>query len=288
MDKYTEAIRNHCPGLILDSVDVFGSGQNSDILLVNSQFIFRFPKYAAGIEQLEREAAFLNRIASRVPIEVPRPIYSNFASQETGRAFIGYKKLSGEPLEAEVLEAGIDERGRRQLAGQLGGFLKDLHGIEAVEVNEGRSGVNPYSEWSELYDRIQTKLYPYMKPESRQWTDRHFTGFLGEKKNFEIRLAAIHGDFGTSNLLYDSEKRRISAIIDFGSAGVGDPAVDCAALLASYGAQFLRYAADEYPEIDGMMDRIAFYRGTFALQEALFGLEHEDFEAFRNGLAEYR
>ncbi|MFC3771302.1 phosphotransferase family protein [Paenibacillus sp. GCM10012303] len=267
---------------------MFGSGQNSDIVLVNSQMIFRFPKYAEGIRQLKREAAFLNRIAGRVPIEVPRPIYSSFASLEPGRAFIGYRKLSGKPLEAEVLMSDLDERGWRQLAGQLGGFLKALHGIETEEMNDGRSDDNLYSEWSELYDRIRTKLYRYMKPEARLWTDRHFTGYLGEKKNFEIRLAAVHGDFGTSNILYDSDKRRISGIIDFGSAGIGDPAVDCAALLASYGEQFLQFAAAVYPEIDGMMDRITFYRGTFALQEALFGLEHEDSEAFHSGLAGYR
>ena len=37
----------------------------------------------------------------------------------------------------------------------------------------------------------------------------------------------------------------------------------------------------------GALGRVAFYRGTFALQEALFGVENGDEEAFRAGIAPY-
>jgi aminoglycoside 2''-phosphotransferase len=33
------------------------------------------------------------------------------------------------------------------------------------------------------------------------------------------------------------------------------------------------------------LNRVRFYRGTFALQEALFGIENDDPVALRNGLA---
>ncbi len=33
-----------------------------------------------------------------------------------------------------------------------------------------------------------------------------------------------------------------------------------------------------------MIERVLFYKGTFALQEALFGLEHDDPIAFTNGI----
>ncbi len=37
-----------------------------------------------------------------------------------------------------------------------------------------------------------------------------------------------------------------------------------------------------------MLSRARFYVGTFALQEALNGLEDGDQEAFENGIAQYR
>ena len=46
--------------------------------------------------------------------------------------------------------------------------------------------------------------------------------------------------------------------------------------------------ARSYPFVERMAERLAFYAGTFALQEALFGIENGDRQAFENGIAAYR
>ncbi|UUZ90458.1 aminoglycoside phosphotransferase family protein [Paenibacillus sp. P25] len=176
----------------------------------------------------------------------------------------------------------------RKLAVQLAGFLKKLHGIPVEDVLPGGRNDNGSLQWLDLYERIRTKLYPCMKQEAKEWTDRHFTGFLGDSAKAKFTPSLIHGDFGTLNILYDTAEGRISGIIDFGSAEIGDPAVDYAALLASYGEGFFRFVTDENPEVNRYLARISFYRGTFALQEALFGLENNDEEAFRNGMEGFR
>ena len=56
----------------------------------------------------------------------------------------------------------------------------------------------------------------------------------------------------------------------------------------AYGEPFVRRFARLYPEIEAMEDRCRFYRGTFALQEALAGLRDGDPEAFERGMAPYR
>ena len=43
-----------------------------------------------------------------------------------------------------------------------------------------------------------------------------------------------------------------------------------------------------YPGLARLWERIRFYAGSFALVEALFGIEQGDQEAFENGIAEYR
>lgn len=282
-EAYAESIRYYS-GLSVDTVQWLGSGQNNDILLINSTYVFRFPKYDEGIERLKDEIDFLNRIAAHTTLQVPRPFYWNYRPDGIGRAFVCYMKIEGEPLEAELMGSIEDERHLRRLADQLGLFLKSLHGVTFPESGTGYTG---YSDWSDLYERVQSKLYTYMNPEAKSRIDRHFSGYLGERSNFEIIPVPVHGDFGTSNILYDARGRRIGGIIDFGSAGIGDPAVDYAALRASYGERFFRFVLDAYPEVADMMARIDFYRGTFALQEALFGLEHNDREAFRNGIESY-
>lgn len=286
MKTYLEAIRYGRPELRIDSAECLGSGQNNDILLINKQIIFRFPKYEEGVRQLKWEVDLLNRIGDRVPIEVPRPGYHDFHLGMKRWTFISYHKIAGEPLEAELLHKIGEKQLLRYLAGQLGRFLKDLHRIDTTMIGK-REMENVHREWTDMYERIQAKLYSYMTQEARRWVDHHFSSFLEQRVNFEIVLTLIHGDFGTSNILFDSIEQRISGIIDFGSAGIGDPAVDYAGLLASYGEGFFRLVMDQSPEVIGMMDRIAFYKGTFALQEALFVLENNDPEAFRNGMKDY-
>lgn len=70
----------------------------------------------------------------------------------------------------------------------------------------------------------------------------------------------------------------------------GDPATDLAALIgpASYGESFADWLASAYPALAAELPRAHFYLGTFALQDALFGLETRDAEAFEAGIADYR
>jgi len=94
------------------------------------------------------------------------------------------------------------------------------------------------------------------------------------------------GSHGPGHLLYDSRTNRLTGVVDFGSAGPGDPAIDFAAL-SSAPEPFLAGLAWAYPLAAQVDDRIRFYRGTFALQDALFGIEQGDETAFRAGIASY-
>ncbi len=171
MKHFCEVIRHYYPELHLTDVIELESGQNNVLLQVNSEIIFRFPKYAEGINQLAFEAQFLNRVGEDVSLAVPRPIYQNVEST-VGQAFIGYKKIGGEPLIRDILEEIKNEHVLRRLAGQLGLFLNELHSIPAADI--AQNDENGYLKWAELYERIQTKLYPFMSRQSRQWTDKHF------------------------------------------------------------------------------------------------------------------
>jgi aminoglycoside 2''-phosphotransferase len=55
-----------------------------------------------------------------------------------------------------------------------------------------------------------------------------------------------------------------------------------------YGEAFVRSFTSVYPAVETFLDRARFYAGTFAVQEALWGLEHGDAAAFSSGIAAYR
>ncbi|WP_339186424.1 phosphotransferase [Brevibacillus sp. FSL K6-6036] len=284
VNRSVEAIRRSCPDLPITSAVPINLGQNNDVLLVNDELIFRFPKYAEGIRKLRLEVRILEKIQSRVSLDVPCPLYHCLDSNQVGRAFAGYKRIGGEPLWKRLIHAENAPR----LAGQLSRFLDKLHNltVDVLDI-DGLGAENGAAVWSDLYERIREKLFPFMRLDAQKWVEQHFETFLQDETNFATQPVLIHGDVGPGNILYDKNDDRITGIIDFGSSGLGDPAIDYAGLIASYGEPFFNELLRHSPDIEAHWTRAKFYRGTFALQEALFGLENNDQAAFQNGIKGY-
>ena len=293
MDKqlqYIKAIHDVYPELKIETVQLNQNGQFNDILLVNDETIFRFPKTLREAARLITEIKLLLSLKDLVTLPIPEPLYQSRDKDSIGQIFMGYRLLPGEPLWPEKLRAFKDEAQIQHIADQLATFLRKLHTISAEMLVVELPGFQGCAEWQDLYNRFRSKLFPFMRPDARLWVTEQFEDFLGDERNCTYTPTLIHGDFGPSNILYDAQTNNISGIIDFSSARWGDPAVDFAAILCSvsYGKQFLDRFADIYPEIETIISRAQFYAGTFALQEALYGLEDGDQAAFESGITEYR
>lgn len=288
-ESYIQNIQAAYPDFEITTAVLNDRGQNNDVMVVNEMLIFRFPKYPTPqvIAQLRRETAILRGIYGRVPLDVPNPVYVQLDAEGAGKTFVGYRKVPGEPLWRDTfhaLEADVQDN----LAVQLGRFLNALHGIPAQDVIGSDLPIaDTREEWLAIYQRIREKLFSHMRPAAREEVQAHFEAFLDDTSNWDRELVLKHGDFGPSNILFDPEQGKIKGIIDFGGAGLGDPAYDFAGLLSGYGEAFVQRCADVYPDMRTFTDRVHFYRGTFALLEALFGVENGDQAAFEAGIASY-
>ncbi len=290
MDKianYLQAIGEQYPDFAIARAHILSEdGQFNDVLLVNEGYIFRFPKYAGGIGSLNTEATILRYIGGRVPLRVPDPVYLSAETQTVGRAFMGYRMVPGEVLWGEIVAGIRDERTLRGMAAQLADFLHTLHCLPVEPLGLALPVNDTPAEWAEMYAAFRSHLFPFMRPDARDWVCAHFEAYLDDPGLQAFEPSLRHGDFGPSNILYDREAWRISGVIDFGSAGVGDPAVDLAAA-SCYGPPIFRAFCQVYPADAAMLQRARFYKGTFALQEALHGIRSGDREAFESGIAAY-
>jgi aminoglycoside 2''-phosphotransferase len=286
-EAYLQAIRNAYPHLGFSSVEFNDHGQNSDIVILDGEFVFRFPKYPHVLDRLKTETAILRAIQSYVTLPVPNPLWASLDCP-TGEAFVGYRMLRGEPLWRDTFRGIASQETARGIAHQLASFLQALHSVpvgEAIGVALPRQ--DTHAEVVDIYRRIRTKLFDWMRPDAQAWATAHWEDFLSEPANWRYPPVLKHGDFGPSNILFDQQDQRVTAVIDFGSSGLGDPAYDFAGLLSGYGEEFIGYCAEVYPAITGFLGRIRFYRGTFALLEALFGIENGDDDALAAGLRQY-
>ncbi|PFA69114.1 aminoglycoside phosphotransferase [Bacillus sp. AFS015802] len=287
MSIHEKRIREVYPEFEITSCEVNEIGQNNDVLIVNDSLVFRFPKYVEGIRKLKKETSVLESIKGNLSLPVPYPLYQSMEPEEVGKVFTGYRLIEGEPLWSGVFKD--NEEHSLKIATQLVKFLTELHSrsVEDLEI-EKKSIADIRSSIEDLYERFIEKLFPHMNEKAKLEVSRHFDSFLSQSELLDFEPVLTHGDFGASNILWDRERNEVAGIIDFGESEVGDPAYDFAGLLSSYGEHFVRSCLEMYPNGDRIFDRINFYRGTFALQEALHGIENDDPEAFENGMKGYR
>jgi aminoglycoside 2''-phosphotransferase len=286
---FTEQIRANCPGLAIQSAEANFSGQFNDIIVVNGEWIFRFPRYAEGVRALGAEARLLEQLRGRLPLPIPEPRYASFDSPEPGRAFLGYRLLPGVPFFRDRLESIENEALRERLAGQLAGFLTALHDLPWAEL--GCTTVSDRREdWAALYAQVRENLFPAMRAAARQALAAHFAAYLDDAALHQFAPVLRHGDFGGSNILYDPAQAAVCGVIDFSFCAPGDAAFDLASI-STLGEDlfqriFKRYAADEGQRAL-LAARARFYRGTFALMEALDGLRLGDEGAYHSGMQAY-
>lgn len=289
---YIAQLRAAYPALQITSAEPITGGQYNVVLRVNGDLIVRFPRFPGGAAALRREAAILDAIRPHVGLPIPDFAYRRLDPSHGDALFVGYRRLPGEPFRHD-LAATLDEGTRARVATQLARFLRALHAIPrrgaigaALPVACGSAAPDWRGGWRDLYARIRAVVFPRVAADVRARIASLFSPFLADDANFAFAPALIHGDFGTGNILFDCGAGKIAGIIDFGSAGLGDPAYDLAVLL-TYGESFAQHALAAYPALRPALPRARAYRATFAAQEALYGAEHDDPDAFARGIVPY-
>lgn len=283
-----ESIHEAYPDLLVESVRAHGGeGQFNHILILNETLVFRFPRYKQSLDPTRREIELLKQIHGLVPLPIPNPVFTRLDPPVVTKVFMGYPFLPGKPLWRKMLDGIEEQEVQVRLAAQLAGFLQALHQITIDRAASDLPVSETRQEWEVMYRAVQDELFGLMRPDAVDQVKAHFERFLDDPSLQEYSPTLRHGDFGPSNILYHAETRSISGILDFSSAGPGDPATDIAAI-SCYGEPFFSYILRAYPQNEALLKRAAFYQGTFALQEALHGLRSGDRAAFESGMAPYR
>ena len=285
--EHLQSIRNTYPDISIQTSEVLARGQQCDAYLINSEFVFRFSRNREDYGELAKESSILKSIHGLLPVAVPVPTFEKL-DWCAGPPFIGYRMIPGVPLRREMLAAISDVFVRQRLASQLAGFLTALHAPATLRAAQrGLQFEDTARKYELMYEAIRLRLFDHMSGAACVATTRLFESYLNSGGGAEYLPCLRHGDFGPTNILGDIESATITGILDFGHAGVGDPAYDLAGV-ACYGDAFLEMVGAEYPHFESLRARSKFYKETFALQEALYGLEHGDTQAFERGIACFR
>jgi aminoglycoside 2''-phosphotransferase len=270
--SHLERIRESNPNLVLSRVEASPDGEVHDVVIVNRERVFRFPRSDWARASLQQEQGVLNLI--RDVVAMPVPLLDQLAED-----YESYPYLSGVPLQRDFLLAQPNQLQDR-LAWQIAIFLRQLHAIPMRVLRRRQipssDTVRSRDDWLRLFEGVQRELFPWLKANVCQGVIKHFQPVLEDEGWLRYEPALVHGDLRPHHILIDAETNQVGGIVDFGMAGVGDPAVDLACLLFHYGESFVGRMGRFYPGIANVIDRARFCAGTFELQWALAGLRTGD------------
>ncbi|WP_339381431.1 phosphotransferase family protein [Brasilonema bromeliae] len=270
--EYLEKIRAVYPNISFEHLDFNQDGMVNVLVVVNHDLVCRFAKDDWGKEVLSHEVMVLEVVRNYVDLRVP-----HFEHQEVG--FVSYRFIKGEPLSRNTL-LKLSEASQARIISQLARFHQQLHSIpNEVLVNAevpSSGAARSREDWLELYEQVQETLFPHLWRHQQTWIHELFAPVITGELDLSYTPVLIDGDKAVYHILFDSVSESISGVIDFGTAGLGDPACDIAVQLGNYGEGIVRRMESDYPMLPEVIDRARFWVGTLELQWAFAGIKYKD------------
>lgn len=286
-EEYLEFISDEYPDLKIKKFQANEKGWDNDIVIINESLVFRFPKSEDVILKVEAEGKLLHLLKKKHPI-LQLPDYEYLYQNQMLRC-VRYDYLEGRMLGDISMDSFKNNQENARL---LGDFLTKLHSIDPAEADTmNLKTLHTLEYWEALHSSVREEILPYLKDREKDLINRIFRDFLEEFPGYSIKKSIIHGDLTASNIIYSEKKGRISAVIDFTDAQLGDPAFDFAGIYWAYGENFTKevlswYQTDE--SADALFKRVqSFYGLQPIFHELLYDVRNGKKPDWKAGLGKF-
>jgi aminoglycoside phosphotransferase (APT) family kinase protein len=196
---------------------VTSTGTSNAMYRLGDDMVVRLPLRPSGANAVKNEHRWLPVLAPQLPVDIPIPLLLGRATDGYPLPWSVYPWFEGE----DATTATFDQR---RAASDLAGFIDALGSIDPTGAPEPNAAA--YGRGCPLAERDDY---------TRQAIDasRHLVDADAVTTAWEAALHApewdrpaawVHGDIASGNLLF--RNGRLSAVIDFSSVGIGDPACD--------------------------------------------------------------
>lgn len=216
-DLVKSLIGSQCPQWAhLPIQPVAQSGWDNRTFHLGEALMVRLPSAQRYVAQVAKEHRFLPELKSRLPFEIPTPVFQGEPGHGYPWPWSVYAWIPGENPTPK-LKQDVD------FAHDVAVALNQLHGLREPEGpmagrhNFYRGGaLNHYDQ--EVRDALNVLTHRVNASEVRAL----WSGVLNEP--YQGEPVWVHGDVSPGNLLIREDA--FAALIDFGSCGMGDPACD--------------------------------------------------------------
>lgn len=215
-----------------------GEGDFCACYLVNAIYVFRFAKHSEASEAMRVEQCLLPVLEQHLSIAVPEPLFGGHCVA-TGQAMLGYGLVPGEPLEHTVLDR-LPVGNQAALIVQMAEAVRSLHALPTqLAHNCGVPTVSPLQHLTSIMNEARIVIAPRLAANVWQYHEELLALYAREPAFHTYRPALLHGDLSPDHFLADAEQGKLTGMIDFGDACIGDPAWDIIYIFEDYGLEVL-------------------------------------------------
>lgn len=200
---------------------VESTGTVNAIYRLGEDLCVRLPRLARWAKGLERELRWLPRLAAHVSLAIPEPVARGAPAHGYPFAWAIYRWIEGEAYADRLVDDEV------QAASDLARFVTELRRLDPTGGPPG--GRKPLRQ----LDEITRAALAAAGGAIDAGAALAFWERALEAPPWEGDAVWIHTDLLRPNLLV--EGGRLRAVIDFGGAGVGDPAADVIAAWSVFG-----------------------------------------------------
>jgi aminoglycoside phosphotransferase (APT) family kinase protein len=199
---------SHLPILKINSI-----GTVNAIYKIGNGFYARLPLLPKYNEAIINEINIIQKISSHIAMQIPEPMYLGNPSEKYPLNWAIYKWIDGEQFHYDLIG------NKNEMVEQLVQFINELHSIKLFE-NIPHAGRKPLIE----VDKMTIEKINQSKNEIDSKKILSIWNELRQISQYDGKPVIIHADLLKPNILV--KDGHINAIIDFGSAGKGDPCFD--------------------------------------------------------------
>ncbi|MGE5135623.1 MAG: aminoglycoside phosphotransferase family protein [Gemmatimonadota bacterium] len=202
--------------------EVPSTGTVNAIFRLGGELCVRLPRLREYAGDIDREWRCLPLLAPHLPLRIPEPVELGQPGSGFPFRWAVYRWIGGRPYAGELVS---DER---QAAADLAAFVAGLRGVEEV-AGAPPAGRRPLRELdASTREAIGSAAQVIDSAAATAAWDRAL-----QAPAWDGTPVWIHSDLLRPNLVV--ERGRLHAVIDFGGAGIGDPAADVIAAWSVFG-----------------------------------------------------
>lgn len=283
---YTTMIMTQFPDISIQSVESLGEGFRNYAILVNGDWVFRFPKSQQGADELNKEIQLLPLLVGCVKVNIPQYVY--IGKQSDGNPFVGYRKVQGQILGEDGMAVFPDDA-KDRLALQLAEFMNELSAFPVeTAISAGVPVTNLKNKILLLSEAVEDQVFPLLDESLRDYLTLRFQSYMTHPVYTRYTPRLTHGDLSPDHFLTNLNSRQtpLTGIIDFGDAAISDPDYDYVYLLEDCGELFTRQVMAYRGEVDldTLIRKVSLFVTFDQVSYLLEGLRARDQDWISEGL----